>query len=75
MFEPPGKHEAGHLVRRADINIFAVKFKTLVESTSIHTGDAVLCNNPHCTAVLSHLSNVTKVPGREEKVCEQAILV
>ena len=52
-----------------------MKFKTLAESTSIHTGDAVLCNNPHCTAVLSHLSKLTEASGREEKVCEQAILV
>ena len=57
-------------MRRADTNIFAVKFKTLPESTSIHTGDAVLCSNPHCTAVLSHISKLTEVPGKEEKVCE-----
>ena len=63
-----GKYEGGHLVRRADTNIFAVKFKTLAESTSIHTGDAVLCSNLHCTAVLSYLSKLTKVSGREEKV-------
>ena len=62
-------------MRRADTNIFAVKFKTLAESTSIHTGDAVLCSNPQCTAVLSYLSKLTKNTGKEEKVCEQTILV
>ena len=50
-------------MRKADTNIFAVKFKTLAESSSVHTGDAVVCKNTQCSAVLSHLSDPDKVLG------------
>ena len=44
--------------RRADTNILAVKFNTLTGPSHVHTGDSVVCSNPACTAVLSHLSQL-----------------
>ena len=60
-----GKNDSGHSVRKADTNIFSVKFKTLAESSSVHTGDPVVCKNTQCSAVLSHLSDLTKTLGEE----------
>jgi len=60
-----GERDGGHCVRKADTNIFSVKFKTLAESSSVHTGDAVVCKNTQCSAVLSHPSNLTKMLDEE----------
>jgi len=57
-------------VRKADTNIFSVKFKTLAESSSVHTGDPVVCKNTQCSAVLSHLSDLTKMLDEELWLCE-----
>jgi hypothetical protein len=46
--------------RRADTNILAVKFNTLTGPSAVHTGDAVVCSNPSCTAILSHLSSLSQ---------------
>ena len=51
--------------RRADTNILAVKFNTLTGPSAVHTGDAVVCSNPSCTAILSHYSQLTEVAGSE----------
>ena len=45
--------------RRADTNILAVKFNTLTGPSAVHTGDAVVCSNPSCTAILSHFSSLS----------------
>lgn len=45
--------------RRADTNVLAVKFNTLTGPSHVHTGDSVVCSNPSCTAILSHLSQLT----------------
>lgn len=55
-------------VRRADTNIVGIQFSILKKSCGLHTGDAVICNNRNCTAALSHLSKLSPLPGREEKV-------
>ena len=49
-----------------------MKFNTLVEPSDVHTGDSVVCSNPNCTAILSHLSSLKdhKDPDKEEKVCQ-----
>lgn len=61
---------AGRVTRRADTNVLAVKFNTLVEPSDVHTGDSVVCVNTNCTAILSHLSTVKdhKDTDKEEKV-------
>ena len=50
--------------------MLAVKFNKLTDPSNIHTGDAVVCGNAHCTAILSHLSKLTdsEDPGKDEKV-------
>ena len=48
----------GRTTRQADTNIIAVKFNTLTEPSHMHTGDAVVCSNKDCTAILSHLSRL-----------------
>ncbi len=71
-FLPTDSNESGrvHRARRADTNILVVKFNTLTGPSHVHTGDAVLCGNDSCTAILSHLSRVTdhKDPQKDEKV-------
>ena len=42
-----------------DTNVLAVRFNTLVEPPMVHTGDAVVCSNDYCAAVVSHLSKLT----------------
>jgi hypothetical protein len=56
------------MVRRSDTNILAVKFNKLIEPSDVHTGDAVVCGNASCSAVLSHLSSVTDQEGKSDKV-------
>ena len=46
--------------RRADTNVLAVKFNTLTGPSHVHTGDSVVCSNPTCTAILSHLSQLSE---------------
>jgi len=48
----------GRTARQADTNVIAVKFNTLTEPSHMHTGDAVVCSNKDCTAILSHLSKL-----------------
>lgn len=48
----------GKTTRQADTNVIAVKFNTLTEPSHMHTGDAVVCSNEDCTAILSHLSRL-----------------
>ena len=38
--------------------MIAVKFNALTEPSHMHTGDAVVCSNEDCTAILSHLSRL-----------------
>ena len=47
-----------HRARRQDTNILAVKFSTLAEPGHIHTGDAQVCSNKKCGAIVSHLSTI-----------------
>ena len=58
-------------VSRAGTNILAVRFNTLAETPKVHTGDAVVCSNGYCTAVISHLSKLTECDDSEcvHKVC------
>ena len=60
----------GHRARRADTNILVVKFNTLTGPSHVHTGDAVVCSNGSCTAILSHISKATdhQDPEKMEKV-------
>lgn len=39
--------------------MLAVKFNKLTDPSNIHTGDAVVCGNTQCTAILSHLSKIS----------------
>ena len=48
----------GRTTRQADTNVIAVKFNTLTEPSHMHTGDAVVCSNKDCMAILSHLSRL-----------------
>ncbi|XP_065898859.1 circularly permutated Ras protein 1-like [Dysidea avara] len=48
----------GRTARQADTNVIAVKFNTLTEPSHMHTGDAVVCSNKDCTAILSHMSKL-----------------
>ena len=52
--------------RKADTNILAVKFNTLTGPSAVHTGDAVVCSNSACTAILSHLSQLSGASGGED---------
>lgn len=56
------------MVRRSDTNILAVKFNKLIEPSDVHTGDAIVCGNKNCSAVLSHLSTVADQEGKDKKV-------
>lgn len=55
-------------MRRSDTNILAVQFNKLIEPSDVHTGDAVVCGNKNCLAILCHLSSVTDQEGKDEKV-------
>ena len=55
-------------VRRSDTNILAVKFNKLTEPSDVHTGDAVVCTNKSCLAVLSHLSVLIDQEAEADKV-------
>ena len=57
---PPVGGARRRKARRADTNILAVKFNTLTGPSAVHTGDAVVCSNPSCTAILSHLSSLSQ---------------
>ena len=48
----------GIRTRRADTNVIAILFNTILEPKDVHTGDPVICENPKCEAVLSHLSKL-----------------
>ena len=48
----------GRITRQADTNVIAVKFNTLTKPSHMHTGDAVVCSNKDCMAILSHLSKL-----------------
>ena len=50
--------QRGRRTRRTDTNVLAVKFNTLTGPSHVHTGDRVVCCNPQCTSILSHLSKV-----------------
>ena len=52
--------------RRADTNVLAVKFNTLTGPSHVHTGDLVVCSNPTCTAILSHLSQLRESTGEDK---------
>jgi len=45
-----------------------VKFSLLSEPGHLHTGDAIVCCNKKCAAVLNHLSKLSEEVGRKEKV-------
>ena len=56
-------------MRRSDTNILAVKFNSLTEPSDVHTGDAAVCGNKNCAAILSHLSTLMEQEeGKKEKV-------
>lgn len=48
----------GKRARRSDTNVLAVKFNSLTAPSQVHTGDAVVCSNEACTAILSHISQL-----------------
>ena len=54
--------------RPIDTNVLAVKFSLLSEPGHLHTGDAIVCCNEKCAAVLNHLSKLSEVVGKKEKV-------
>lgn len=60
----------GRRTRQADTNVLAVKFNKLTDPSNIHTGDAVVCGNAQCTAILSHLSKISdnEDAEKDEKV-------
>lgn len=60
----------GRTARQADTNVIAVKFNTLTEPSHMHTGDAVVCGNKNCTAILSHLSKLKENTETGAKVCD-----
>ena len=74
MFSAQSSHAGGlptrRRARRADTNVLAVKFNTLTGPSHVHTGDAVVCSNPACTAILSHLSELRETTGQEESKVE-----
>lgn len=62
------KQERGIRSRQVDTNVVAVTFDTLSGPAGVHTGDVVVCNNEECTAVLSHLSEVSGGSDSDQKV-------
>ncbi len=56
---------AGVRTRRTDTNILSVKFNSLAEAGNLHTGDAEICSNDGCGAIVSHL---TKLDGNEDDI-------
>ena len=50
----------GKITRQADTNVIAFKFNALTEPSYMHTGDAIVCSNKDCMAILSHLSKLKK---------------
>lgn len=68
------ENRRGRHTRQADTNVLAVKFNKLTDPSNIHTGDAVVCSNAHCTAILSHLSKLSdhEDPQKDEKVYVRA---
>lgn len=54
--------------RPIDTNVLAVKFSLLSEPGHLHTGDAIVCCNEKCAAVLNHLSKLSEEVGKKEKV-------
>ena len=63
----------GRTARQADTNVIAVKFNTLTEPSHMHTGDAVVCNNKECTAILSHLSKLKQNIETGAKVSQRQV--
>jgi hypothetical protein len=59
--------------RRADTNVLAVKFNTLTGPSCVHTGDAVVCSNPSCTAILSQLSQLSQSTGQEDRKVDSPV--
>ena len=45
-----------------------MNFNTLSEPSDVHTGDAVVCGNKSCAAILSHFSVLADQKDEEEKV-------
>lgn len=66
MFVEPPTLVSQRRIRRADTNVLAVKFNTLTEPSHVHTGDSVVCSNPSCTAILSHLSQLKESTGDDK---------
>ncbi len=62
----------GRRVRRTDTNILSINFTTLSEPSDVHTGDAVICSNGNCAAILSHFSELEQPEDQQamEKVRE-----
>ena len=61
-------------MRRSDTNILAVKFNTLAEPSDVYTGDAVMCSNENCSAIMSHMSSLVDQEEKEDKVREKGVL-
>jgi len=66
---PPVPEKSDHPI---DTNVLAVKFNLLSQPGHLHTGDAIVCCNEKCTAVLNHYSRLSEEVGKKEKVwmCE-----
>lgn len=54
----PKDSSRGVRTRRTDTNILAVKFNSLAEPGNFHTGDAEICSNKECEAIVSHLTTL-----------------
>ena len=63
----------GRRVRRSDTNILAVNFNTLMGPSDVHTGDAVVCSNKNCAAILSHFSTLMEQEDQKEEKVRQVL--
>ena len=67
--EPRDPSRGGVRTRRTDTNILAVKFNSLAQPGNLHTGDAEVCSNKECGAIVSHLTKLEGEEDQMDKVC------